>query len=385
MTPLGLTRGVQNLNRLRHIARVLTRHGFGHVVDQIDLGRFVPLWLRRQSEAEADEPPHSTLGRRFRQVATDLGPIFVKLGQMLATRPDILPPDILDELRTLQDHVEPFDSEVAMRTIAGELHIPVSEAFKSVDERPIASGSIGQVHRAVLPDGRHVVVKVRRPHIERDVGADLQLLKWLANALERWNAEIRAYQPLQLVEEFERTLTHELDYMHEAATTSRLHDIFSDDDQVDIPDVIWSHTTANVLTLEAVRGENVDEALRRDGARFDKRRLATRLADLYLRQFFEIGTFHADPHPGNILFRPPARIGLIDFGQFGVLSEESAGPLVVLLLAAVTRDAPTIADAMAEMDVFTPRTEMNGLAIIDVLSGAWSSSTAEGGALETVG
>ena len=361
MTPLGITRSVQSLQRLRRIARVLTRHGFGHVVDQIDLGRFVPLWLRRQPTPQAGEPSQSSLGRRLTQVANELGPIFVKLGQTLASRPDILPPDVLVELRTLQDHVDPFDSDVAMRIIADELRVPVAEAFQSVDDQPIASGSIGQVHGAVLPDGTKVVIKVRRPKIDEDVRADLQLLKWLADALERWNTEIRVYQPAMMVEEFERALLRELDYMHEAATTARLHDAFADDDQVDIPNVIWSHTTPNVLTLEAVEGENIDDALACHGARLDKRRLAVRLADLYLRQFFEIGTFHADPHAGNILVRPPARVALVDFGQIGIISDELAGQLVVLLLGAVTRDAGTVADALAEMGVFTAATDRTQL------------------------
>lgn len=362
MTPSKITRGVQSLQRLQRIARVLTQHGFGHIVDRLDLGRFVPLRLKRTSErAGGGGPPPSGMGRRLKQVANDLGPIFVKLGQMLATRPDIVPPDILEELRTLQDRVEPFDSTVARQIISDELQKPVSQAFASVDEEPIAAGSIGQVYRATLPGGRNVVIKVRRPNVEHDIRADLQLLRWLAEALERWVSESRPYHPTILVDEFERTLLNELDLMHEAAATARLHEAFRDDAQIEVPEVIWSHTTSKVLTLQAIEGENIERALESDGHQLDRKKLASRLADLYFRQFFEIGTFHADPHPGNILVTPPARIGLIDFGQTGVISDTTADHLLLLLIGVVTRDFEMIADTLAEMgasDIQTDRRQL---------------------------
>ncbi len=349
MLPLRLTRSVQNLQRLQHIARVLTQHGFGHIVDQLDLGRFVPLWLRKRKTAPEEESHHAGVGRRMTRVANELGPLFVKLGQMLATRPDILPPDVLSELQTLQDQVEPFDSDIAREIIATELSLPVAEAYTSVDPAPIASGSIGQVYRAELPGGRPVVIKVRRPDIERNIRSDLQILKWFAEALEHWVAEARPYHPLNLVDEFERTLLRELDFMHEAATTARLREAFQDDPQIEIPEVIWSHSTPNILTLEALEGENLNVALESSNKQFRHKALAAHIADVYLKQFFEIGTFHADPHPGNILVTPPEKIGLIDFGQTGVISDEMAGDLLILLLGVVARDMNVIADALAEM------------------------------------
>lgn len=361
MTPLKITRSVQNIHRLQRIARVLTQHGFGHIVDQLELSRFVPLWLRKKGDPDQNGSPHGSVGRRLARVANELGPVFVKLGQMLASRPDIVPPDILEELRTLQDRVPTFDSEVARKMIADELHMPVDQAFASLNEEPIASGSIGQVYRAELHCGREVVIKVRRPNIEQDIQRDLQLLKWLADALERWVAESRPYHPKLIVEEFERALLQELDFMHEAATTARLHEAFRDDDHIDIPSVIWSHTTASVLTLEAIDGENIDKALESDTGRLDRKRLAVCLADLCLRQFFEIGTFHADPHPGNVLVRPPAHIGLVDFGQFGVISDELSGHLLILLLGVVNRDVGIMADALAEMGASNQKTDRRQL------------------------
>ncbi len=357
MLPLTITRSVQHLQRLQHIARVLTQQGFGHIVDQLDLGRFVPIWLRRKPRAGEDGAPAVGVGRRLRRVANELGPLFVKLGQMMATRPDILPRDILDELRRLEDSADSFDPSIASQIIVDDLRIPLPEAYATFDEKPIACGSIGQVHRATLRDGRSVVIKVRRPHIEKELRSDLQLLTWLAEALDRWVPEAAAYHPTTIVEEFERTLLRELDYLHEAATTSRLREAFSDDDQIRIPEVIWSHTTANVLTLEAIPGENLRAALASDGHRLNRKELAARLADMYLRQFFEVGTFHADPHPGNILVQAPARVGLIDFGQVGTISDAMAGHLLILLFGMVNRDMDIIADALSEMGAFGAKTD----------------------------
>jgi ubiquinone biosynthesis protein len=350
MTPLKFTRGVQSLHRLQYIARVLTQHGFGHIVHRLELGRLVPIWLRRTSDSKSVEAaPPATIGRRLRRVANDLGPIYVKFGQILAGRPDVLPPEILAELRSLQDDVDPFDVAVARTIIGEELGKPLDEAFASFDDAPVASGSIGQVHRATLPDGREVVVKVRRPNIESSVRADLQILRWLAEALERWVPESRVYRPTVLIDEFERTLAAELDFLHEAAITARFSETFREDPHIDVPEVIWSHSTVKVLTLQLVSGENLDQALERDGHRLNRKELAKHLADAYLRQFFELGTFHADPHPGNILIMPPARIGLVDFGQTGVIGDTTAGHLLMLLIGAVSRDVELVTVALVEM------------------------------------
>jgi len=348
--PTRLTQSVRGLGRLQRIARVLTQQGFGHVVDRLDLGRFVPLWLRGRSKRKIeDDPAAGSLGRRLCQVATDLGPIYVKLGQMLATRPDIVPPEILAELRSLQDRVEPFDSERAHAIIRDELKTDVSRAYASLDETPIASGSIGQVYRGKLPDGQNVVVKVRRPGIENTVRGDLQVLRWLAEGLERRVAESRPYRPRVLVEEFERAIINELDLINEAAVTARFHEAFAEDDQVVVPDVIWSHTTSRVLTLQAIDGDHLEDVLNRNGLGIHRKELANRLTDIYLRQFFELGIFHADPHPGNLLVLSPSRIGLIDFGQVGTLSDATSGQLLVLLFGVLTRNVELIADTLIDM------------------------------------
>lgn len=356
-----ISQSVHNLHRLQHIARVLTQHGFGHVVERMDLGRFVPLWLKKGSSDDQSGPSDGQLGPRLRQVANDLGPVFVKLGQMLATRPDVVPADVLEDLLQLQDKVDPFDSEHARQIIERELKMPIGEAFAEFCDEPIAAGSIGQVYKAKLHDHRKVVVKVKRPDIESDIRADLNLLAWLADAMESWIPESRTYKPKVLVEEFERTLLRELDYLFEAATTSRMHHYFEDDEGVETPDVVWSHTSKGMLTLLAIDGVKIDKAISSNGTTLDRKKLALRLAELYLKQFFELRTFHSDPHPGNIFVLPPDRIGLIDFGQVGVISDELAGHLLILVLGAVQRDPEIIADALTEMGASTKGTDRRQL------------------------
>lgn len=353
MTPLGLAKSVRSLNRLRQIARVLTRHGFGHIVARLNLGRYASvLEFRRPTTTEPASP--AQIGERLAAVFNDLGPTFVKLGQLLTTRPDLLPYDVLVGLRTLQDQVEPFDSATAMRIIADDLGVAPTECFRSINPLPMASGSIGQVHHATAEDGMDVVVKVKRPGVEETIRLDMHILKWLADALEKYVPEAAPFKPVMLVEEFEEAILREMDYVNEAASTSRFYEAFKDDAYVTTPQVRWDLCGPRVLTLEKVAGRNVD-AVVNDGARgIDRKLLADRLANAYLKQFFELGIFHADPHPGNILITPPANIALIDFGQVGLVSDELAHQLTVLLVAGVGREVDLVVDTLGDMRAFGP-------------------------------
>ena len=358
MTPGKITRSVQGLNRLRKIAQVLTRHGFGHVVDRVHLGRFVPvakLWQPARKPALQESP--LSLGQRLARVCEDLGPTFVKLGQTVSTRADLVQPDILEGLRTLHDRVAPFPSDTAESIIADQLGAPVSQQFSSFDTNPIACGSIGQVHRAVTKDGRNVVVKVQRPGIDETIRADITVLGWLAEALEQWVPESRPYRPQQLVEEFEQAIISELDYSNEAATTERFRRFFRDNGPIVIPEVCWELSGSKVLTLEAMTGAKVDALSDAANGRFDRKLIASRLVEAYLRQFFEFGVFHADPHPGNLLINAPGRITLIDFGQVGLISDELADQLLVLLMAFVYQEPALAVDVLGEMGALGPATD----------------------------
>jgi len=353
MTPIQLTRSVRSLNRLRHIAQVLTKHGFGYVVAQINLTRFVPVWMlgKRASRSEADAVAAS-IGRRLSQVCSELGPTFIKLGQLASTRPDIVPPDVLEGLRVLQDEVPPFDTPMAMTIIAGELGRPVEACFESIEDAPAASASIGQVYRAKLRTGDEVMVKVRRPGIDETIKVDMQILRWLAESLESLMPELRVYRPVMLVDELDQALNRELDYVNEASTTTRFAEAFKDDPGLRIPKVFWDFTGPRVLTLERLPGVNLSEVMAgRSGPpnRIDRRLVARRLADCYLKQIFEVGAFHADPHPGNVLVAPPAYVGLIDFGQVGTLGGELMSDLVVMVYAVVNGELDVVIDTLADL------------------------------------
>ena len=360
MNALRLAKSVGSLRRLRRIVTVLTQHGFGHVVDRMHLRRFSP--LRRWRAAPSDEPFEPlSIGRRLAAVCNELGPTFIKLGQMATTRPDLFPAEILAELRTLQDQVAPFDTRTAHAVIEEELGARPEELFDRLGDEPIASGSIGQVYRARTTDGADVVVKVKRPDIDRIVRLDLFLLKMLAETMESLAPELKIYRPVMLVDEFEQALRRELDFTHEASATTRLQLALADQAHVRIPETHWELSTPRVLTLEAVEGRNIGDVLEAGAAGFDRKLLARRLADLYVKQFFEIGTFHADPHPGNILVSPPAEVSLIDFGQTGLVSDELAGQLVAIITAAIYRDTDFVVGVLAELEALGPDTDRHQL------------------------
>ncbi|MGB0715592.1 MAG: ABC1 kinase family protein [Phycisphaerae bacterium] len=352
MSRFNFTRNLHSLNRLRQIAITLTQHGFGHVVTQMDLSRFVPLWISRKEPNAQLDTSHEAIGKRIAAVCAELGPTFIKLAQLLASRPDVAPPDVIRELKKLQDKVPPFDSDTSMQIISEALGRPAEDAFAEIDSSPIASGSIGQVHQATTRDGRRVVVKVRRPGIENTIIGDMQILKWLASNIESLVPELGVFQPMEVVDELEDLLRHELDFINEAASTQRFHEAFADDPVIQVPEVIWELTGERVLTLERLSGKRFDEMMATaspDG--FSTKPMAAILANAYLKQIFELGHYHADPHPGNMLFNPPDRIGLIDFGQIGIVSDQFIGELIMLIYACVNRDMPLAVDTLIDMGV----------------------------------
>ncbi len=346
--PFRLARNVRTLHRIRMIAQVLTKHGFGHLVEMMDLGRFVPLWRRSHPKPDtADEA--SNVGQRLVSVATELGPTYVKLGQMLSTRPDLLPPEVLASLQQLQDNVAPFASSEARAIVERDLGLPVDEAFAVFENQAFASGSIAQVHRAETRQGRPVVVKVRRPGIDAIIRDDMHILGALAEALETYVPELKPYRPTQIIEEFSRNITWELDFVHEASATARFREDFLDDKRIRVPIIYWDLTGPEVLTQEYLTGESLHTILATRSTGIDRHTLAENLAAIFLRQYFETGLFHADPHPGNMLITPPAIVGLIDFGMIGQVSEETMTQLMVALVGAVNRQVDWVVDVLAEL------------------------------------
>ena len=298
-----------NLGRLSEIAQVAVRHGFGYLLTRHHLSDLIPGHRRLRLEEVA---AISERGRHLRAMLEELGPTFVKFGQLLSMRPDILPPDVIAELRGLQDDVRPFASSDAQRVIQQDLDQSLERLFLEFDETPIAAASIGQVHRAVLPNGHVVAVKVQRPGAPEQIEADLALLYQLARIIKERVRALDFVDVGAIVDEFARSICRELDYHQEGRNADILRRQFAADPHVRVPHVYWTYTRAHVLTLEFLEGTklaDLDEKLSRD----DRRRLATRVAKTWMEMIFKHGVFHGDPHPANIAYLGEGRLAL--FGE----------------------------------------------------------------------
>lgn len=360
--PIRLPRSVRSIRRVQTIARVLTHHGFGHLVDRLHLERVVPLPKRWRQPQAAGLEAEANLGRRIARVCEDLGPTFIKLGQIMSTRPDLLPAEVIVELVTLQDRVPPFDTHLARSIIERDLGAPIDKCFRDFAPEPFASGSIAQVYRATTRPRDHglpaqVVVKVKRPDIEDVIRLDMTILRWISDVAESLVPELAAYRPRVIVDEFERTLLREMDFINEAATISRFGEALGQDPYFKVPAVYWELSGPNVLTLQAMGGVSVQKYLSTPDPAVDRRLLARRIAQGFMKQFFEIGMFHGDPHPGNLLIEPPATIGLIDFGLTGRIDDIMLEHLVIALVGAFNKEPEVIVEVLADMNVLGERTD----------------------------
>ncbi|HOI54138.1 MAG TPA: AarF/ABC1/UbiB kinase family protein [Phycisphaerae bacterium] len=343
---------IRSSQRLATILTVLARHGFGHLVVSMRLERLVPFRQKLTSKfppKPVGQDDIATVATRAAEAMEDLGPTFVKLGQSLAGRPDLLPVEFQNAFRRLHDRVRPFAFDEVRRVVDQDLGRPLGEAFTTFEETPFACGSIAQAHRAVTTDGRKVVVKVKRPGIERIIVNDVALLRTLAQLVDRHLPELRPYRPQMLVDEFARTLHRELDFINEASVTARFHEAFASNENVQTPQVLWQLSSHNILTLEQLSGTTVSPTTDYGAAGLDRKLLATHLLDAFFHQFFEMGIFHADPHPGNLLAQAPGRWGIIDFGQVGRLDPSMRSRLAICLVSAVNRELDLVIDILDDL------------------------------------
>lgn len=292
-----------------------------------------------------DSPAH------LRAAFEELGPTFIKLGQLLSTRSDVLPPAFVTELAKLQDAAPPVPTDEIRAVIRSELGAEPEKVFASFDDLPFASASIGQAHTATLADGTPVVVKVRRPGAVSQVQMDLEILQNLAmRATRAWDFA-RDVDAVGIVDEFAETIRAELDYLEEGRNAERFARDFEDDASVVIPRVYWDHTTSRVLTLQRMSGINVADAAALDEAGVDRHVVARRGADIVLKMVFEDRFFHADLHPGNLFIHPDGTVALIDFGMVGVIGDELRGHLSRLFIAMVRGDAELLTSALIDVSV----------------------------------
>jgi ubiquinone biosynthesis protein len=346
----------RSLGRLSEIAQVMVRHGFGYFLEAHKLTDLLPGRSSEARLAAASTNGTSARGQHLRELLDELGPTFVKFGQLLSTRPDVVPPDIIAELRGLQDDVRPFPFEQAERVIVEELGNSIERLFLEFERVPVAAASIGQVHRAILPNGKRVAVKVQRPGAPRQIDADLVLLYQAARLVKERVHALDFIDAHALIDEFARQIRQELDYRLEGRNAQTFHRNFAGDPHVHVPKVYWTYTRTRVLTLEWLEGTQLADVDRLPLSLEERRDLAYRVAETWMAMIFRHGFFHGDTHPANILILEEAgTIGLVDFGAVGKLTDDDMTKLTRIFIDAAQENVDMLPKRLADLGVRYPK------------------------------
>jgi ubiquinone biosynthesis protein len=327
----------RNIGRIRQVIHVFVRHGFGHIVTSVGLKRYIPFRRERVDEFEP-ATDKATAHVRLRQAFEELGPTFIKLGQLLSGRPDLVTATFADEFKHLRDEVPPFPFEQARDRIEEDLGCRLDERFMEFEPVPIAAASIAQVHKATLITGEPVVVKVRRPDIEKNLEQDISILRYVADMLEKHYPESQIFSPRAIVDEFARTVRRELDFTIEADNAQRFKENFEGSETLFVPAIYVDLTKRRVLTMERLSGIRISEVEDIEAAGHVRSTLANNWAEAFFKQVLEDGFFHADPHSGNMFVLEDGRVGLVDFGIVGRLTEEDQEVIADTFLALVKKD-----------------------------------------------
>lgn len=345
------------LGRYREIATVLIKYGFGFIVDKLNKESVAG---NVTTHGPGSSVKKMTTGQRLRFAFEELGPTYIKIGQIISTRKDLFDDDIISELSKLRDDVEQFDDYIAMDLLDKELGVSRKEVFSYISESPIAAASIGQVYSARLKDGTDVVIKIQRPNIESTIKADIEILKRLSSNLEflkkEWNVDI-----YDLISEMEMQLVRELDYKFEAVNGTKLRNIFKDSKEVFIPRIYDEYTTKRLLVMEKVNGLCLSDISSHKLSDDKKKKIVDIGVRSFFRQVMTCGFFHADPHPGNIFVMDDMRLAYIDFGMVGLIDDKTLGQLNQLILAATDKNVDRIIRILADMDAISKSSNDEGL------------------------
>jgi ubiquinone biosynthesis protein len=339
----------RSVNRVREIINVFLRYGFGRIIDQIHFQRFIPLRTRLKTFGQWPELKGPSIPERLRMAFSELGPSFIKLAQLLSSRPDLITSKFADEFKKLQDEVPPFPADEAKKIIEKEIRLPMGQIFRIFEDKPLAAASIAQVHYATLLDGSEVIVKVQRPGIDEQIEADISILSTLANLLDKYVPESRFFNPKGIVEEFSRTIKKELNFIEEARNCNRFRKNFAESPDMYIPKIYDKFITQKVILMEKIKGVRIDDIAGIESMELDRGHLAKIGVNAYFKQILEDGFFHADPHPGNIFAMQDGRIGLMDFGIVGRVSPELREIIANTLLALLSKDFDKLTDQYIEL------------------------------------
>ena len=340
MDILNIDRTYRNIKRYRQIIGVFISYGFGGIIEQLNIDYYLALGknIITLNRGGRKQLVRYTNAQRFRMALEELGPTFIKLGQLISTRHDFIPPAAINELKKLQDDVPPFPYEEVVAVIESAMDAKIHEVFPEFIVEPVAAASISQVHKARLVSGEQVAVKVQRPGIAATIETDIDIMMNLARLIDRYVQELRIYDPVGIVKEFAKTIRKELDFQIEGRHVDRFAINFKDDPNVFIPSIYWNISTREVLTMDWVEGIKIDNLPALVEAGLDPKLIAENGATLILRQVLEFGIFHGDPHPGNLLVLPENVIAPLDFGIVGHLDEEMKQLVLDLLLSIISRD-----------------------------------------------
>ncbi len=359
VTAVGRT--YRHLNRYRQILTIFLKYGFDDLLNRLHIDQYIELGLQMITRKRRERVEIMTRAERIRIVFEELGPTFIKFGQIASTRPDLVPIEFITELSKLQDKVPAFPFDQVRNTIKQELGALPEELFEHFEETPLASASIGQVHQARMKDGREVVVKIQRPDIRKTIEVDLEIMLYIASLMERNIQEFSLHRPTEIVEEFARTLGKEVDYNLEATSMERFSRQFAEDLTVYVPKVYRDMTTSQVITMEYVNGIKVSDTATLKAAGLDTRLITARGANLTLKQVFHNGFFHADPHPGNIFVLPGNIICLVDFGMVGTVDRQTRENFVDLLDSIIHRNAAEAAQVILRITDWEDQPDIRAL------------------------
>jgi len=358
----AIGRTYRHLNRYHRILRVLFKYGFDDLIERLHIDQYLESGLQMINRKPRSQVQRLSRPERLRMAMEELGPTFVKLGQLLSTRPDFIPPDYLTELAKLQDNVPAFSYQEVVDIFAEEFGKTPEDVFAHFDQQPFAAASIGQVHRARLEDGTEVVLKVQRPGIENTIAVDLEILAHIAGLMEEHLEEVQGHRPTAIVHEFARSLSREIDFSIELTNIQRFARQFEGNEDIHVPLVYPQLSSERILVLEYVDGIKASdlESLRRKGR--DLKLIAERGANLVMEQIFVHGFFHADPHPGNILVLPQDVICFIDFGQMGRLNLKDREEFTDLVLNLVGGNERKVTKGVLKLTIQYGEVDHDGLA-----------------------